>query len=287
MANGTTTDVTAQAAWQTTAPSVLSISSAGQATGLVPGEAGVRAAFEGRTGGTLGNVIVVPAGTYRLTGEVLESSLGLGDATVEVVAGTGTGLSTVTDAYGRYRLYGVAGNVGIRVSKEGYATANGSLFVDLHFSLNVAITPVQQRDISGDYVLVVTAASSCTSLPDDAKRRRYTATITQTGPMFKVVLSDAVFTVQTHSFGIGAIGNGFSGHVEPSRITFDLLIDPQDIMEALDDARNWSVDGSGTMAAMGAGHAGTVDGDVWVQDAKRTTSVHCFSTDHQFVLTRR
>ena len=283
--NGTMADVTAQTVWQSTDPSLLSISSTGQAIALAPGESGVKATFGGWTSGL--NVIVVPAGTFRLTGQVLESGLGLGEATVDVIGGTGTGLSTVTDAYGRYRLYGVAANVQIRASKDDYAPANGSLFVASHLSLNLAIVPVRQTDITGEYVLVITADSSCTSLPDDARQRRYTARITQTGPRFRVVLSDAVFAEQIGDFGTPFIGNGFSGHVEPSRITFDLLIGPQDIMEMLDDSRRWSIDGSGAMAAVDTGFAGAVSGDMWVWDSKSRTSISCVSTGHQFVLTRR
>ena len=73
MNDGTTQDYTSRVTWRSTNTLVLSISAAGQASGRGVGEAQVLASFARLQAGM--NVMVIPGGTYRLTGTVLESGL--------------------------------------------------------------------------------------------------------------------------------------------------------------------------------------------------------------------
>ena len=58
------------------------------------------------------SVIVVPTGTYRLTGKVLESGLPVQGALVKITSGQGSGLSRSTGFAGDYQFYGVAWTCG-------------------------------------------------------------------------------------------------------------------------------------------------------------------------------
>ena len=103
MSDGTTRDVTSEAVWHSSFPSVLSIDASGLARGQEPGETHLMATFNTRL--TTTEVMVLPAGTYRLNGIVTESNAAdaaLGGAVVEVIGGSGSGLSTTTRNDGRY-----------------------------------------------------------------------------------------------------------------------------------------------------------------------------------------
>jgi hypothetical protein len=114
-------DVTSAVTWRVSPPTRLSIDSTGLVRANDSGDAEVTAAYNSRA--VTRGVIVVPSGTYRLAGIVSESggpAAPLPDAVVQVTAGTGTGLGMTTGADGRYRLYGVAGQVDLRVTKPGF-----------------------------------------------------------------------------------------------------------------------------------------------------------------------
>lgn len=120
-ADATTRDVSGEAVSRSSDSSVLSLSTTGLATALERGEVTIGASFESRTA-TKPEVKFLPAGTFRLGGTVRDAGLILPNARVSVVSGSGTGLSTIA-AEGQYRLYGVAGDVQIRASREGYQDA--------------------------------------------------------------------------------------------------------------------------------------------------------------------
>ena len=91
--------------------------SAGLATGHDRGEAAVFASFGGRSSGK--TVLVLPAGTFMLSGGVFDQGEPAPGVRIAVVAGPAAGLETVTDS-GGYRLYGVSGEVDVRATKPGY-----------------------------------------------------------------------------------------------------------------------------------------------------------------------
>jgi hypothetical protein len=96
---------------------VLQITAAGIATG-VPGIAHLVASVGGRTWGQW--VEVLPRGTYRLAGRVVEAGLGIAGAAVTAIAGPAAGLSATTPSdNGDYALYGVVGDMQVRASKSG------------------------------------------------------------------------------------------------------------------------------------------------------------------------
>jgi hypothetical protein len=206
MTDGSTVDVTAQfqSQWRSSNPSVLVLTSKGTATTRGMGESqitiqyfNVRAELD---------VLVLQPGTYRVVGTVTESGLPVPGATVDVIESPGT--TTSTDASGAYRLYGVAGDIHLRVTKDGYKPLASSLTVTGNQTLDFGLEPVAPpADLTGLYRLTL-SGDSCAAPPDE-RTRTYDAQLTQVGPAVKVVLSGARFAVH------GDRGNGFTGRIDP------------------------------------------------------------------------
>jgi hypothetical protein len=121
--------------WRTSDTRILAISSTGLATGGNRGDASVTLVFGARSA-TKGDGIVVPAGTFRLTGTLTDSGIGLAGVRVEVTLGSATGL--VTEAFSTYRLYGVSGDTEIRVTKEGYQEERRRMQITRHETANLS-----------------------------------------------------------------------------------------------------------------------------------------------------
>ena len=136
-------DVTSRVTWVSSDPSVLTISPGGAAAAGDRGEAVVSASLEGQTA-TKSPVFVVPLGTYRLSGLVMDDGTGVSDAEVTVLSGAGAGLTTRTVA-GAYRLYGVAGDTEIRVRKDGYQSASELVDVSAPAVLNFRLLPASPQ----------------------------------------------------------------------------------------------------------------------------------------------
>ena len=104
----------------------------------------------------------------------------LAGARVEVIGGAAIGMSTVTDAAGRFSLVGpFAGATRLRADVAGYLSATittvpASLNQPLEFHL--APTAVVEA-IVGAFTLTVTADVACDTLPAALRRRTYGATV--------------------------------------------------------------------------------------------------------------
>src|SRR5262245_47899931 len=120
LGTGTTDDYTTKVTWRSTNTAVLTVDAQGRATGRTGGEAQVIAQISSQS--ARANVTVIPPDTFRLTGTVTDSGVPVSQATVAVTSGTGSGLSTLTDFNGQYRLYGVAGAIDVTVTKSGYTS---------------------------------------------------------------------------------------------------------------------------------------------------------------------
>jgi hypothetical protein len=100
MTNATTQVLTTEVQWQTSNNSLLSIvATSGAATARAVGDVVITASYRGVRGSS--SVIVVPTGTYRLTGKVLESGLPVQGALVKITS-RGPGLSRSTGFAGDY-----------------------------------------------------------------------------------------------------------------------------------------------------------------------------------------
>lgn len=290
MSDGSSQNYTDQVTWRSANTKVASITSPGVLACLIAGESFVSVQAGKVFAST--NLLVLPAGTFRLTGVVLESDLGVPDATVKVTAGVGTGLSTLTDSSGGYRFYGVAGAIDIDVSKAGYTTSSKSITVtDNNQGLRFPDFTQTAGVISmaGAYTLVVAAPDDCTSMPSatgplpmlpaQEAKRTYSALIDQQGPSLTVRLSGATFE-RNWDF--------FIGRLEPNRLTFDLepgYYDNFGVRELLASGARLSISGGVTTIPSMSGVHATLDGYLYKFDSRFVGIAGCRSDHLLFELT--
>jgi hypothetical protein len=302
MSDGATQDYTTKVTWYCAYPAVLSISSSGLATGQSPGDAQVQAILPGLI--ARADVLVVPAGTFRLIGTVTEAGLPVWDATVSVIAGQGTGASTVTLSDGTFRLYGVAGPIQVQVSKRGYLADVKTIAVTTNDILDFPDfrQPDTAPTIAGSYTFTLQASNDCEApfslgpttyapLPVGDRIRTYSAKLTQTGPRIHVALGGAAFFLHD------GYGDYFDGRFDPDGLFFALgspyyyrLTGP-DLVERLSSERVLAMDGwaRGAMSAGGTFHAafeGTLTEFPLLPSGLLGDFVNlCHSQNHQFTLT--
>ena len=306
LSDGTTREITKEASWQTDRGDLLSISKTGLVTaGANRGEAQVLAKYTGHPAAwrnaEVGSrtLLVLPAGTYRLTGVVKDGGAPVEGALVAITGGTATGTSVVTER-GAFRFYGVSGETEIRVTKDGYDTTVHRVIVTNHQTTEVEIVPSRPRAIvAGTYTLTLAAAPECrANLPEVARERTYSAVITQSGAALTVTISGG------KKVEIGAFDptNTFSGAVEPDRLVFFLndysgpspsqFYSPS-ILEEFSPT-SLTVYGSASARANDHGYAGTLDGafetlfvrGYWDYGADYERIAACRSASHQFILKR-
>jgi hypothetical protein len=293
--DGSTRNVANEVTWATGSQSVLVVSSTGAATAVRPGETSIQCSLGSRTA-NISEVIVVPASTYRLIGRVTESGTGLNvsDGRVEVTAGAGRGLVAPVNG-GTFHLFGVAGDVEVRVVADGYQEERKRLQVASHQVVDVSLSLVRPRpDVSGTYTLRVTAAPECRSiLPADAISRTYTAVLRQEGVHVSALLDGAAFAVQHNR-----TYNRFGGFVEPTRVRF-YIEGPldfyyasygPDVVEQLSETTFFTMSGSViSSVSSGAVVAGLLSGLIEAVrgDPGRFDRIaSCQSSQHEFVLRR-
>jgi hypothetical protein len=296
MSDGTSQDATTRAIWFSSSPSVLSIDESGVATAHERGDTRISATFANRV--STKEVVVVPAGSYRLTGLIMESNspvAPLVDALVEVVAGTGAGLSTRTFADGRYRLYGVGGDIRLRVIKDGYQPRDLQVSVTDHATQDIELALVNLRqDFSGTYTMTITAAAACRDeLPEAIMARTYAAELTQNGALVEARLSGASFHL-SHS----GRGDNFRGRVQPDGLAIWLTphaykyygyASYPDIAEKLPEGRYFAVEGSlvlrGSRAQLSGALTGTFKLFTYDPAWGGRPTIDC-DGDHEVVLSR-
>jgi len=291
-ADGNNRDVTAQAIWQTSDPAVAHLTAPGVVTAASLGETAITARLENNARAGL-EVLVLAPGTYRVAGLVSESGQPVAGAKVEVIESPGA--QTVTDASGVYRLYGIAGDVHVRVTKDGYKSTSTSLTVAANLTLDFTIEQVSLTvGLDGPYSLTLTA-EECGIAPLNERTRTYDAQVTQDGPQLNVVLSGARFAT------VNDKGHGFNGRIIPGGITFylsgwdDYVYNGiyYNLVEILGESptKLLTVAGSVSATASPAGISGRLDGTI---SAVRLLGEYgnldywsCTSRKHQFALLRR
>lgn len=233
-------------------------------------------------------------------------------ALVEVVEGLQAGVSTTSDATGRFSLSGTFDNTTrLRVSKEGHVAATQLLSASqrsncpnvctgfFQFYLELLVSSV---NIGGDYTLTFIADNACTVLPAEARTRAYAATITPAsnpGPgtsatEWRVVLSGAQFLGDLKGFRIGAAGDYLAfalGSGEFSPVVEQLATNSYLAFSGF--ASTTVAPGAATISASFDGliehcvTAGPMGPFYNCDDASKITRVRCDSRAHRLVLTRR
>ena len=292
--DGSSRDVTKEVIWTSSNTSVLSIQSDGLATARETGETVVRATATSLV--ATKDVVIVPAGTFRLTGKVTEAdalTVPVRDALVSVTSTSAPPLSTTTDETGAFRLYGVSPDATVRVTKNGYEPHIREVSIVGHQTLNVELKLAAPRlNVSGTYSLTITAAAECrASLPEEATKRKYTAVVTQNGPLLHVNLKDATFWQEPdHQIP----QHQFEGNVDTTHPTFVFSDtsesdEPPSVVEQMSPKLFFVPIGKVSTTVSPSGISGTLDGVIKVLELVNQvlpTVATCRSTSHEFVLVR-
>jgi hypothetical protein len=163
-------------------------------------------------------VIIVPAGTFRLVGRVMDEeypTAPVPGARIEVLPG---GASTVSDNDGRYRLYGVPPDAELRISASGYSPSVQVVQLAKHATQDFRIAATNPRpNLAGAYEIAIDVTGNCSGLTADLQHRRYEAVITQDGVKLDVRLTEPRFRIDFDSRG-----DRFIGEARPGGATFDL-----------------------------------------------------------------
>ncbi|HXG72559.1 MAG TPA: hypothetical protein VNJ04_18300 [Gemmatimonadaceae bacterium] len=296
--DGSVENVSSQARWSPTNSPILQVSPTGLATGTGRGQETVIASFANRSVGA--RVLVLPRGTFAVTGNIKESGFGVPLVLVTVITGIGTGLTTLTNVNGYYELYGVSGPVQIQLKKEGYVNTLRQVDVAAHGTRDFDI-PIEgtRKNYAGIYTLTIAMNEPCRftfgTLPDAAKRRVYTATVSQDAGRLTVLLTDADFIVTN------GLGNRFFALVDPlDRVTAQIgnaeedfyfgYFGRFDIVERLSPTA-LTVQGAVTARGTPQSISGTLQGSI--ATSKRPTApflpsaATCNSDTHGFEMVRR
>ena len=171
--DGSVEDVTSQSLFSPNTSPVLELTVRGLATGKANGQVFVNARFGTRNASK--TILVLPTGTFRLSGNIKESGFGIEGVTVSVISGTGAGLTTTSGFTGSYALFGVKGLVRIETRKNGYLNLVQQLDVTEHRTHDVehrrrtGKNRFPGRLYACDCCRVVRSGGS--SLPAEARRR--------------------------------------------------------------------------------------------------------------------
>jgi hypothetical protein len=254
----------------------------------------VNASFSGRHANVTG-VIIVPAGTYRLTGTVREEGIPLRG--VKVVIETEAGrLTTSVGDDGAYTVYGVSGRTRVKIEPEGYepvftdATVTGHAQIDFNMVLSRP-----RQDVSGRYAVTFTTAAECSAFPQEVRVRTYSATLTQNGPRLDFVLDGERFASKN-----GRTSNRFGGVLGPQDLRIELRLvwdhflsyyfeEYPDVLEEFSPGKFYSVEGTGTGPLTSSGIAGTFSGVLGVSMRRAGFFEYehfCRSDHHRFAVTR-
>lgn len=236
---------------------------------------------------------------FTLQGQVEDTARRpLKDVMVTVVNGPRAGTMTMTDDAGRFLMPGTFTQSAIAVvaSKEGYASQTSSVPAPAKagagkwVSLNLEpLAP--SANLSGQYTLTLTADRACTTLPEEARMRTYTASVASTwrATTFTGTLSDARI-VSVHfwppTFEIGVAGD----FANISLIFVEQLSDGTYL--AIEGGTSASVGPSGITAPFNAhlvrcrNQPSMSPGDYWWCGAD-VQGDECQSTNNQLTLVRR
>ncbi len=264
--DGTQQDVTATAQWTSNNASVVGTLGQGRYRANAMGDTQINARYGAFNASR--EVIVVPTGTFRVIGRVVESpeeSFWVPGAHVQVRDSSGNGPAADADALGYFRLYGVKPDTEFVVSRTGYLDSVRHVTIDNHSTVNVAISLAGPRaQIVGAYTVTLDLTGCRDGFRQDYAHRVYTAVVQQSGANVEVRFTEPAFAVNSANRG-----NLMQGRVDPTGLylTADAggyyYYGPGDfpfLVEVLPDGSRLVVSGTAALAASGAIYTGPLTG---------------------------
>ena len=265
-ADGTSDDVSATAAWFFDSR-IVQRQEAGRFLGRNRGEAAIVARYSNID--QTREVVVVPEGTFRVTGRVNEpgTTSPVALAHIAVNDGAGGSLSTDADLSGFFRLYGVPRDAEFVVSHAGYETQSRRMQFSEHSAITLELPLAGPRlQFSGTYTTTFDWRACSSRVRPEEQRRVYTAVVTQSGPALDVRFTDDFFVLnslsrgnmmqgQIHAAGITLYaerGFPYSYYYGPSYYPF--------LIERLPEDGRLMVSGAATLVPAGENFAGEFNG---------------------------
>lgn len=276
--DGARQDVTARVTWTTSDPAVLAVSSGGRVTGGAMGEATLRANLADLSAST--TVIVVPAGTFRLTGIVKAygSTTPLTGAHVQLISESGEMLTTGTAGAAGFRFYGVAGRARLRISRPGFHPYEAEIDIHDHLTHDVSLSAI---NLAGTYTLTLSASSRCRlELPEDMRTRTSTATIVHQNDLLMVTLEYP----SPLSWGQPYTFTGWFGGTD--EVIFELVHEEW----WLEGGAEFHAHGTVTSTIAASGLSGFLDGDLKAivsnEGSRGNRVIRCTAPDHVVTFSR-
>jgi len=208
--NGKDTDVTSTSVWNSTNASVLTSVGPGRYRANTAGDSQISVNY-GRLSASR-EVVIVPTGTFRVTGRVTESDgpFPISGARVQARDGSGNGPSTESDGSGFFRLFGVAPDSEIVVSRAGYSENTRHVTIDKHSTVNFEMNLNGPRPrLDGTYAVTLDLSGCRDGFRQEYAHRAYTAVVQQSGSSIEVRFTEPAFAVNSANRG-----NLMQGRVE-------------------------------------------------------------------------
>jgi hypothetical protein len=152
LSDGTSKDVTAASAWESSSPALATVSAAGFVTVLGAGEVDFRATYQSAVGALHRTVV---QSRYLLGGRIgpVFPNLPqyLSGVRVDITGGPNAGASAFTDVNGFFSFPGLsAGTVALRVASEGYLVWSiSNLRLEANETIDATLFPMPPLDPSG------------------------------------------------------------------------------------------------------------------------------------------
>jgi hypothetical protein len=294
--DGSKMDVTSTSTWSSQDQRVATVSPAGLVTAvdfgkttinvetslsLSSGAQVVRAPF---------SITVLADGTYILSGRVDEGGyFPVKDARVEIIGGPMNGRIEIASSNGEFSFTGVAGVFQVRASKEGYvpATKDVSVTASNLERIELMLTYDAPPSLIGSvYRLTFIASPSC-QLPDDARRRTYTATINPGGVGNRaiVTLTGAEFWTDSYC----GLMNSFDALVHGNSLVVSDYGGDCGVVERLADKRYLYWAGTAEATLSDTTSTAAFNASVAVRTSPNSGSdliADCDAPDHQLVFER-
>ena len=287
--DGSSRDVTSEARWRSNLSTVVTMEGPGRGKALGRGDSTISVQLNGVT--SVFQVVVVPPGTYRLSGVVRVSNVAGGvvaGAQVQVLDGPER-IESVTSAQGQYVLFGVPGTAQIRITRSGYEPFEQAVHLTQHDVVDFALSLSEPLpDFSGTYTLRITLPTPCGAADPgpEFRDRTYTATITQSAFSLVVKLTGAEMVVSSGR------GDQFTGTIDASGATFTIDEDfynyyfPQ-VVEHHPNGTHIVVGGTASTKRVAEGLVGTLKGSFTFYPGRPGASrafAACWAQDIRFAL---
>jgi carboxypeptidase family protein len=179
--DNSTVDVTSSTSWSAFPGGVTRLVGPGQYEGLTAGETRVSASYA-RQFARSQTLLVLPAGTFKLSGTVRDASGPIEGVLVEARFG-GASKTLTTSFDGQYAFYGVAGAVELIASARGYDPQDVTFTVGENTVHDVGLTTTATPlDLAGTWMFSVSASSPCSDAwPEAIRHLDEAVAITQQG----------------------------------------------------------------------------------------------------------